>query len=203
MGGKGHITLAAVIASALAVTVAGAQEAASPAKLGGVWHLDKSHSEAPRAPEGMSRSHGGFGPGGASVGGRHGGMRPGGDLALGGGRDVQGTGGLLGGAESIKVDVLDNEVRIISDDGHVRIITPDGQPVQRERELMTVTETANWQDGRIIVTTSTEKGLAITETFGLAEDGSGRLVHTIQVMRPDSKEPRTARWVYDSATEER
>lgn len=208
----------------------GAAAAEPPAPwqaLAGVWTLNRSLSEAPQAPSdegggqrgprGGGGSFGGYGgamggPGGG-MGGPPAGMR-GAERGMGdqaGGRlereardGEHGRGdrpGFVGGAAALKLDVQDAEVRIITEDGHVRILTPDGQPVKRERGFLTVDETAKWENGRLTVTSSAPNGTLVTETLGLAEDKSGRLVHEVQVTRIDSGTPRTARWVYDRSAD--
>jgi hypothetical protein len=116
-------------------------------------------------------------------------------------RPDSGGPGSLGDTETIMISVHNDEVRITSDDGHVRILTPDATPVERVRGFETVTETARWDGRRIVVTATTQKGTLITETFSLDEDGSGRFVHSAQFADPWSNKPRTVRWVYDRSTD--
>ena len=209
--------------------VAGPQTSPPWQGLAGVWTLDASLSEAPKAEGREGDQHRGPRGGGGSFGGRGGGLGgPGG--GMGGGGDLGGYGGgmegsyggemepggsggrgggrapgdrprFLGGAAAFKLDVLDKEIRLIGDDGRVRMLAPDGQPVERSRGFVTVTETATWENGRLVVTSSDPKGLLVTETLGLAEDGSGHLVHTVQVTHQESGTPRTARWVYERSTD--
>lgn len=216
---KAVIALAASVG--LVAGLAWCQPATARASaIAGVWQLNTRLSEAPKALEGEpggerrqggpdggtgGRRGGGMGghrgggmggPEGGGMGGhRGGGMGPDGGAGREGG--PAGRGELLGGAASIKVTVQDQDVHIISADGRVRILTPNGQPVERERGFLTVSETARWTEGRLVVTSTTPRGMILTETIGPAEDGGGRLVHIVEMKRATSDETRTARWVYD------
>jgi hypothetical protein len=213
----------AMVAAAVTALAAAVLLAASPSPgtgLAGTWELNSHLSKAPKRPENSAggRFSGGFGGDrhGGGMGGRWGSER--GEGAEGGpprGQEGDRAGGPAGqsgagprGGETmfsapatIRVDLEGADVRIISADGHVRIITPDGKAVERERNFVTVTETARWDTGKLVVTSSTPKGRLITETFAIADDGSGRLVHTIAMTRAQSKDTRTATWVYDLAPE--
>jgi hypothetical protein len=126
---------------------------------------------------------------------------------MGGGRrdggrsDPAGSpGGGMGGAKTVKIVVIDNDVRIISAEGNVRVITPNGQAVERQRGFQTVMETARWDTDQLVVSSASEGGPTTSETFALADDGSGRLVHTLRMPpRPDGGELGTITWVYDPA----
>lgn len=217
-----RMIIALAVSAGLVAGLAWCQPAAARAiGIAGVWQLNQGLSVAPKAPQGVpdgtmggppdggmgGRRGGGMGPGGSggmggSEGGGMGGRRGGGMGPDGGAGREGGPGGrgaLLGGAASIKVIFQDQDIHIISADGRVRILTPDGQPVDRERGFFTVSETARWADDRLVITSTTPRGMILTETIGPAEDGSGRLVHTVAMKRATSDETRTARWVYDKA----
>jgi hypothetical protein len=206
-------TMAACAATVLGAGVVFAAPPAPGSALTGMWQLNNHLSRAPKRPEGAGGQHfsGGFGGGGhhgGGMGGGYGDERPegaeggpeGGPEGGFGHEEAGGThhsAAMFSAPETIKVDLDGTALRIISPDGHVRILTPDGTPVERERGFVTVTETARWDTGRLVVTSSTPNGRTITETFALADDGSGRLVHTVAMAQAASGESTTARWVYD------
>ncbi|MGE5235092.1 MAG: hypothetical protein ACM3O7_01940 [Acidobacteriota bacterium] len=209
--------IAGVVAvTALAAGLAFSEPSSPTGALTGMWQLNKRLSAAPKRPESTDSGRV-SGPMGGGMGGRHGGGtggrwgggspegrgEPEGERGPGSQRmgDARDGSGMLGAAATIKVDLDGNDVRIISPDGHVRILTPDGKAVERERGFVTVTEIARWDGDRLVVTSSTPKGRRITETFALADDGSGRLVHTIAVSQADATGSRTARWVYDRSAD--
>ena len=151
---------------------------------------------------GMGGFGGGMGGPGGGMGGPGGGMGgPGGGPP--GGAQGGGPGGPPGGSDpvtgaaSIMVQLEGLEMKIVTGEGRVRTLTIDGQAVERQHGRMTMTETATFKDGQVEVSSVAEEGPTITETFALADDGSGRLVHTVLMPRPDSDEPVRAVYVYD------
>jgi hypothetical protein len=60
-----------------------------------------------------------------------------------------------------------------------------------------VTETAAWQDGTVVISSTSPEGPTVIETLALAEDDSGCLVHTVRMRRPGSDDETRTRWVYD------
>lgn len=158
---------------------------------------------------GMGGFGGGFGGPGGGMGGPGGGM--GGPPSGGMGDPGKGEGGArrggrgepggpsdpVTGAASLMVQLDGLTVKLVSGEGRVRSLGLDGQPAKRQRGPGTATETALFKDGRIEISTVPEHGPKVAETLGLAEDGSGRLVHTVLMPRPDSDEPVRAVYVYD------
>lgn len=216
-----RVIIALAASAGLVAALAWCQPQAARASLiAGIWQLNTRLSEPPKAREGElgggrrpggpdggmggrrddgtgERRGAGMGPGrpGGTGGHRGGGMGPDGGRGREGGPGGREAG--LGGAASIMISLEDGEVHIISGDGRVRILSPNGQPMDRERGFLTVSETARWTDGRLLVTSTTPRGMISTETIGPAEDGSGRLVHTVEMKRAEGGETRSARWVYD------
>lgn len=198
----------AALLAALLVGIPVAAQTTTGTTLAGTWKRNDSLSDA-KAPEptsGGERPHGapGGGPGGGPP--PNGGPPPGG---TGGGRGPSGEGapprgekgGPPGGADVLRIVVQGTEVRIAADSREVRILTADGTAVERERGRGTVTETAKWEGGALVVATTAPDRPALRETFSVAEDGSGRLVQTVQLPARGSGEPRTLRWVYDRSAE--
>lgn len=62
---------------------------------------------------------------------------------------------------------------------------------------MEVTETAAWQDGTVVITSTAPDGPEVVETLAVAGDNSDQLVHTVRTRRPGSDGETSIRWVYD------
>ena len=166
--------------------------------LAGTWTLNRGLSTLPE------RGKGGFGPRGGGPGGDrgfHGG--PGGGIPHavdGPGREGGPRRGPMAspaGAETLRIDLNGEELRIIAEDGHARILHTDGRSVEIERGSGTSVEKAEWKDNQLVVTGTSAQGNEVQETLALAEDGSGRFVQTLRFQRPDQPEPTTLRWVYE------
>jgi hypothetical protein len=196
----------AALLAAFVLTLPIAARTGSPgAALVGTWKRNDSLSDAkmPEPPARGDRSAGG--PGGGPP--PNGGPPPGSEM--GGGRGGRPVGpppkgdrsGPPIGAEVLRIGVQGTEVRIAADSREVRILTADGTPVERQRGKGTVTETADWEGAVLVVSTTAPDRPALRETLALAEDGSDRLVQTVQLPARGSEEPRTLRWVYDRSAE--
>ncbi|MGD1149101.1 MAG: hypothetical protein ABR961_14265 [Thermoanaerobaculaceae bacterium] len=184
-----------LVASALAAAMAAAQTTPPWQALVGSWKLNTTLSDSPsRDDAGAGQRPGppasGRFPGGEELGG----TGPGGP---GDDRPPQGPPAF---AKALRIELLDEGIRITSDDGHSRELVATGVPVERQRGGTTVTETVTWQTDRLVIVDSASDRPAMTETFGLAEDGSGRLIHTIQLPDRGSSESHTVKWVYDRNT---
>lgn len=205
------MTLARAAAALLAAVLVGvplaAQTATPGAALAGTWKRNDSLSDA-KTPEPPSKGdRPGGGPGGGPGGPPPSGGPPPGEMGGGRGPRPDGApprgekGGPPGGADVLRVAVQGTEVRIAADDRQVRILTADGSAVERQRGSETVTEVASWEGATLVVTTTAPGRPALRETLSLADDGSGRLVQTVQLPARGSEEPRTLRWVYDRSAE--
>jgi len=178
-----------IVAGALVAETAAAQTAPPWRVLVGSWTLNTTLSDTPTAD-------------GAGTGERQGppptGGFPGGDDLSGGGhgggRPPQGPPPV---ARTLQIDLLDDGVRITTDDGRTRELAATGVPVERKRGPMTVTETVTWQDDTLVIVAAAADRPAMTETFALASDGSGRLVHALNLPARGSSKARTAKSVYE------
>ena len=196
---------AAILAAFVLALPVVARAAAPGEALVGTWKRNDSLSDAktPEPPSTGDRSSGG--PGGGPP--PNGGPPPGGEM--GGGRGGRPGGppprgdrsGPPGGADVLRIVVQGTEVRIAADSREVRILAADGTAVERQRGKGTVTETAAWEGAVLVVSTTAPDRPALRETLSLAEDGSGRLVQTVQLPARGSEEPKTLRWVYDRSAE--
>lgn len=208
-----RITTRAITLTALALAVVTAGTLAPPAWAGqgealagtdsaatlmvGTWELNRDLSEIPAPPQGERPP--GPPPDGS---GPMGGPPPSGSSA----RPEGGPGGPppgpgpMGGADTLTIVINGSDLSITSDNGRVRLITPNGQPVVRKKGRMTVTETARWDSGTLVIESVGTRGPKITETFTLATDGSDRLVHTMTMPRPNSDEASVVELVYDRYT---
>ncbi len=160
----------------------------------GTWELNRDLSEIPAPPRGERPQ----GPP-PDAGGAMGGPPPGDSSAHpeGGPGGPPPGHGPLGGADTLTIVISGSDLSITSDDGRVRLITPSGQPVERRKRRMTVTETARWDSGALVIESVGARGPKITETYALVTDGTDRLVHTMTMPRPDSEEAAVVKLVYD------
>lgn len=208
-----HVTIRTITFASLALAVVASGTLTRPAWAGqgeklanadsaatlvvGTWSLNRDLSEIPTPPQG-ERPQGPPPDGGGPMGG----PPPSGSSAHpegGPGAPPPGL-GPMGGAEGLTIVISGSDLSITSDDGRVRLITPNGQPVERKKGRMTVTETARWDSGTLVIESAGTRGPKITETFALAADGTDRLVHTMTMPRPDSDEASVVTLVYDRST---
>jgi len=173
------------------VTLASLSENSVATKLVGSWTLNRSLSQVPEPSAGGLRRGGPGGVGGGPPEGL------GGSRGEHGGPPDRPEGPV--GARTIRIEIHDADLRIISGNGHVRTVTPGGEAVERVRGPMLVTETARWEGDRLVIESVAEDGPMTSESIALAEDGSDRLFHTTVMPRPDSDELQKAIWVYDRA----
>ena len=152
------------------------------ANLSGTWKLNKDLSDDPQQKMKDARSE--SGGGGGRSGGHHGGG--------GGGGGGRGWGGRSGGSGSgsgdegsrpaedmttalqhLKIDHQDPALTIEDGIGRQHHLFTDGRKVEEERSYGGTTEIHTvWKDGHVVVTTQSEKGPKITETYAVAADGS-------------------------------
>ena len=181
-----------IVAGALVAGTAAAQTTRPWRVLVGSWALNTTLSDAPPAD--------GTGSGERQVPPPTG-RFPGGDDfsggGPGGGRPPQGPPPV---ARTLQIDLLDDGVRITTDDGRTRELAATGIPVERQRGPMTVTETVTWQDDTLVIVAVAADRPAMTETFALASDGSGRLVHALTLPARGSSKAPTVKSVYDRST---
>lgn len=97
----------------------------------------------------------------------------------------------------MEISVDGQTMQLVMGEGRDRVLAVDGQPRKQQRGFMEFTVTAVWREGRVVVTAASPEGPSIKETFSLAGDGSGRLIHTVQMNRPGVESQTRAVWVYD------
>ena len=214
-----------VISAVLAVAAVGlafAQETPKPNPLAGTWKLNVALSKGPDgAPPDMARlasrrrggdRYGEPGQGGApGLGGPFAEATPGGNPeatgaqpsmpgsqgapAAGGRGSRHGHSG-FGPIATMTVTVDAKEFRVDSADGLIRTMPLDGTPVQHSGRRYQAESRAKLTAAGVVITTTSPDGRIISETYALADDGSGRLVHTVDA-KGGMNPPMTARWVYD------
>ena len=171
------------------------------ANLSGTWRLNKDLSDDPQQKMKDARSESG---GGGHSGGRHGGGM---GRGSGGHSGSSGSGSADEGQrppedmatalQQLKIDHQDPALTIEDGLGRLHHLFTDGRKVEEEHSYGGTTEIhAVWKDARIVVTTQSEKGPKITETYAVAADGSQLTVTSkIEMRRGGSVEIRR---VYDS-----
>jgi hypothetical protein len=81
--------------------------------------------------------------------------------------------------QSLKIRHQDPELSIEDAGGHLHTLYTDGRKIEEERSFGGTTEIhAVWKDGHVVVTTQTEHGRKITETYSVTADGSQLTVTT-------------------------
>jgi hypothetical protein len=171
------------------------------ANLSGTWKLNKDLSDDPQQKMKDARSESG---GGGHSGGRHGGGM---GRGSGGHSGSSGSGSgddgqrpledMATALQQLKIDHQDPTLTIEDGLGRQHHLFTDGRKIEEERSYGGTTQIhAVWKDGRIVVTTQSEKGPKITETYAVAADGSQLTVTSkIEMRRGGSVEIRR---VYDS-----
>src|SRR5262245_20793976 len=171
----------------------------SLANLSGTWKLNKDLSDDPQQKMRDARNE--SGGGGSHSGGRHGGMGRGGGGRSGGsgsGEDAQRPlEDMAAALQQLKIDHQDPALTIEDGLGRQHHLFTDGRKIEEERSYGGTTEIhAAWKDGRIVVTTRSEKGPKLTETYAVAADGSQLTVTSkVETRRGGSVEIRR---VYDA-----
>ncbi|HEX7252519.1 MAG TPA: hypothetical protein VF376_06530 [Thermoanaerobaculia bacterium] len=170
------------------------------ANLSGTWKLNKDLSDDPQQKMKDARSE--SGGGGGRSGERHGGGMGRG----GGGRSGSSGSGddssrpfedMTTALQQLKIEHQDPALTIEDGIGRRHRLFTDGRKVEEERSYGGTTEIhAVWKDGHVVVTTQSEKGPKITETYAVAADGSQLTVTSkIETRRGGSVEIRR---VYDA-----
>jgi hypothetical protein len=151
-----------------------ADDQVPPGNLSGFWRLNHDLSEDPR--EKMRETRTLRGAPGSGRGGFGGGRRGGG---LGGrrarpeGREEEGPGTVDPEAlETLRIVHRDPELRVTDGVGREHVLFTDNRKTEEERSLGTVRIRTKWKDGRVVVTTKSQRGPKITETYAVAADGS-------------------------------
>lgn len=99
--------------------------------------------------------------------------------------------------QQLKIEHQDPALTIEDGIGRQHHLFTDGRKVEEERSYGGTTEIhAVWKDGHVVVTTQSEKGPKITETYAVAADGSQLTVTSkVETRRGGSVEIRR---VYDA-----
>jgi hypothetical protein len=183
-------------------------EASAKPKLAGTWKLNKDKSDDPRkamqqAGGNSGGSHGGYGGGYPGGGGGYpsGGGYPGG--GMGGGRGRGGYGGFGQGDTSkdfsqLTIDQNDAMTRVTGSSGHVLALysASDYGNSKSTNESNASEPSAEWQDGRLVVVTQSDRGVRTTRTYELSPDGKQLYVST-RIDNPRFNQPVTYQFVYD------
>ena|SRR5215831_14697605 len=175
------------------------------ANLSGTWKLNTSLSDDPQqkmkdANESGGGGGGGYGGGGGHRGGHRGGMGRGGSGSSS--DDTRSTAESYNAAmQSLRIRHQDPELFIEDAAGHQHTLYTDGRKVEEERSFGGTTQLqAVWKDGHVVVTTQSEHGRKLTETYSITADGSQLTVTTkIDRQRGSAVEIRR---VYDAVRPE-
>jgi len=158
--------------------------------LSGKWYLNKDASDSPdaatRDSQGSgsgSSSRGGGGGGGMGMG-RHGGGHHGRSSGPSDdGRASEDGSPLRDAFQRTQIlDIKHEEPRLSVTDaaGRERVFYTDGRKVEEEHSYGGTTKvTARWKDGHVEVTSASEKGPKVTETYAVTADHSQLTVTTI------------------------
>ena len=181
--------------------------------LSGTWKLNTAQSDDPQQKfkEGGSSSGGsdsgdsgqsappsGGGYGGGGWGGHHGGHGGGHRRGGGGGDSGQGP-AALEGRETLVIKHADPQLAITDAAGRERVLYTDGRKIEEERSYGGTTKVqAIWKDGHVEVTSQSEKGPKITQSYAVSADGS-QLTVTTQI---DGRRKVTIHSVYDAVHEQ-
>jgi hypothetical protein len=181
-------------------------QASAKPKLAGTWKQNKDQSDDPRkamqqAGGNGSGGHGGYGgPGG-------GGGYPGGG-GMGGGRGHGGYGGDRGGygqgGDSTKdfsqltIEQTDSMTKVTGASGHVLALYSATDPGNSKstNESNASAPSADWEDGKLVVVTQSDRGGKTARTYELSPDGKALYVST-RIDNPRFNQPVTFRFVYD------
>jgi hypothetical protein len=106
--------------------------------------------------------------------------------------------GFFGPIENLHIEIDATHFHVTGDEGRDRMLALDGTPFVREGRRRRVVQKATVQGAKVVVTNTTDDGRVITETYALADDGSGRMIHTVDAQGGLSP-PMSARWVYERA----
>jgi len=103
--------------------------------------------------------------------------------------------------QSLRIRHQDPELFIEDAAGHQHALYTDGRKVEEERSFGGTTQLqAVWKDGHVVVTTQSEHGRKLTETYSITADGSQLTVTTkIDRQRGSAVEIRR---VYDAVRPE-
>ncbi|HEY7112897.1 MAG TPA: hypothetical protein VIA45_08190 [Thermoanaerobaculia bacterium] len=182
--------------------------------LSGTWKLNTAQSDDPQqkfkegAPSsggsgngddsGQSAPPSGGGYGGGGWGGHRGGH--GGGHRRGGGSGDSGQGpAALEGRETLVIKHADPQLTITDANGRERVLYTDGRKTEEERSYGGTTKVqAVWKDGHVEVTSQSEKGPKITQSYAVSADGS-QLTVTTQI---DGRRKLTIHSVYDAVHEQ-
>ena len=187
----------------LSVSPIGAAE--TPPDLGGTWQLNQELSDdvAAQMRDAINRqrysSRGDMTPGAGGAATRAGRENAGGSRERSAMR--QRLADLSRGVETLVIASGENRLSIRYADGRERVLDTTGEKVKRETRQGEITSRARWKKkGRLEVSTWTERGAEIVQTFQL-EKSTGRLLIDT-VMRGGPSTEVSFKRVYDLAPEE-
>jgi hypothetical protein len=193
----------AIIGFGILLTRHSASSAAALPNLSGSWKLNAAQSDDPQKMRDEAASSGAPSdsgddaapPSSGSGGGGHRGGRGWGGRHRGGRGDGSGGPSWLEGRESLVIRHADPELDITDAAGHKRTIYTDGRKAEEEHSYGGTTKVvAEWKDGHIEVTSQSEKGLKVVQTYAMSADGS-RLTVTTKI---EGRRSMTLRSVYDA-----
>jgi len=174
--------------------------------LSGTWRLNVTESDDPQkmrdeaAASGTPSDSGDdtappSGSGGGGGGGHHGGHGWGGRHRGSGGGDASGGTSWLEARESLVIHHADPQLQITDAAGRERVLYTDGRKSEEERSYGGTTKVvALWKDGHIEVTSQSEKGPKVVQTYAITADGSQLTVTT----KIEGRRSRTFKSVYDA-----
>ncbi|HTO74727.1 MAG TPA: hypothetical protein VMQ61_01515 [Thermoanaerobaculia bacterium] len=180
--------------------------------LSGTWKLNTAQSDDPQQKfkEGASSSGGGSsdstdsappsGGGGGGYGGwgGHHGGHGGGHRHGGGGGDSNQGPSAMEGREMLVIKHADPQLTITDASGRERVLYTDGRKLEEERSYGGTTKVQTvWKDGHVEVTSQSEKGPKIIQSYAVSADGS-QLNVTTQI---DGRRKVTIHTVYDAVHE--
>ena len=177
--------------------------------LSGTWKLNPAQSDDPQEKfkEGASGSGdstdsapssgggGGYGGWGGHHGGHGGGRRRGGG---GSGGDAGQGPSALEGRERLVIKHADPQLTITDASGRERVLYTDGRKLEEERSFGGTTKVQTvWKDGHVEVTSQSERGPKVVQSYAVSADGS-QLTVTTQI---DGRRKITIHSVYDAVHE--
>lgn len=174
--------------------------------LTGKWRLNEAQSDdAQQKMQEMFQQGGGRGGyqrSGAGRGGRGGGGGRGGRGAPGGGDVQQGqTGSAMRSAmrasQLLQISQTDVELQIGDETGQVRTLYTDGRKVKREAALGGGEVKTKWKEDKLVVEQKYDRGLKITETYELVDEGR-QLLLKVRIEGLRFPQPLEIRRVYDA-----
>lgn len=174
-----------------------AQAVNPPPSLAGVWQLNAALSTPPAASTSDENrdSRAGRGPrAGGRLGGRRGGRVDEAQMA----RARQAARELMQPAARLTIVQRDATFTLTDDEGRVRTFTTDGSAQTHQGEAATVQSRAEWKDGSLQITWSSDRGPKVVRTYRVLPETSQLVIET-RVDAARGRERPPVRHVYDAA----